>query len=215
MDTKKLLLGYLGAGVSQRDAAQAAGVSEAYVSMLLKDDAEFAAQVQEKRTVISARNVAMDELADAAQHTALQRLRMAVDYSSSVSELTRVIQVLDSMKRRTAQNTAQDTLAAEGLVRISLPRGMVGRFAIAVDTTNKVTQVGAHTMVPASGPQLDNMAAKEVHYDHGREAGLLPAAAGGLTQGEAADLLLTAAGTRTESAADFEGQVGGTLGELL
>jgi hypothetical protein len=215
MDTKQLLLGYLGAGVSQRDAAQAAGVSEAYVSMLLKDDEEFAAKVQEKRTVISARNVAIDELADATQHAALQRLRLVVGYSSSISELTRAVQVLDSMKRRTAPTTAQDALAAEGLVRISLPRGMVGRFAIAVDTTNKVVQVGAQTMVAASGPQLDNMAAKEVRYDYGREAGLLPAAAGGSAQGEAADLLFAPTRAGPESASEFEGQVGGTLGELL
>lgn len=157
MDTKTALTNYLGAGLSQAQAAAAAGVSEGYVSQLLSTDPEFASAVATKKAVRAERYLEMDELADTTQHVALQRLSKVVALETRASVLLNAINTLDKMQRRAAPAQQADNGTA-GLVVLNLPAVAAQRYTISVDTANRVISVDAHTMVPASGAQIAQMA---------------------------------------------------------
>jgi len=232
MDTKTSLIEYLGAGLSQTMAAEAAGVSPGYVSQLLSADEEFSAAVRERKSARASRYLAMDELADSTQHTALARLQKVVALETRASVLISAINTLDKMQRRAAP-AQQNTEAGAGTVILNLPAVAAHRYTINVDSKNRVIQVDAHTMVPASGPQIDKMVevvsaeAKEVSYERSTEASLLrgPASSAGSTQ--AHGNVPAAAGARPGSvgtasgAAEAHGPVDplagydGTTGSLL
>lgn len=224
MDTRALIRGYLAAGVSQRVAAETCGVSESYVSQLMTEP-EFREHVQSELAARGRRYIEMDDLADQTQHLALQRLRKVTEIISKPETLLRAIQVLDQMKRRSTPAVADSETKDADLVRISLPRGMAARFAISVDTTNRVTEIAGQTFVPASGKLIDMMAEQHIAgghgYDHGREAGILPGATGAPSQGEGAGALLTSTSAGTSSAGEAAGASGSkdsansSIGDLL
>lgn len=183
-DMKQVLIGYLASGATQADAALAAGVTEGYVSQLM-NDADFAAAVASKRATRSARYAAMDDTADSAQETALNRLSKVIAVENRANVLLQAISVLDKMQRRSAPTNAQQGSTA-GLVKIVLPAAAAARYTISVDSTNRVVQVDTHTMVPASAKLIDQLAEQEGGSSHGRsrEAGVLPIAASEPAAGE-------------------------------
>lgn len=191
MDTRTLLVNYLGAGVSQADAAAAAGCSESLVSQLLTGDASFAEQVRALKAGKVSKYVEMDEIADSTQHVALGRLKKVISLETRPEILMRAIDTLDRMKRRSAPATAgSSNNAGVNMVKIVLPNSVANRYTISVDTNNRVVQVDAHTMVPASGTQIAQMAevvqAEQRSLSHERrsEAGILSISASEVTSPE-------------------------------
>lgn len=179
MSAREALINYLGAGISQHDAAEAAGVSDSYVSQLMSGDAEFLEAVRAKRASQVSRYVEMDNLADTTQHEALRRLSKVISVEARPQVLMAAINTLDKMQRRSSPAQAAQGSQA-GLVQLVLPAIAAHKFTIAVDTSNRVIQIDDHTMVPASGAKVAQMAEVVGGHNHerAREAGVLSIAAG-------------------------------------
>jgi len=229
MGVREMLVNYLGAGIAQADAARASGVSESYVSQLMTGDEEFASLVRERRAAQVSRYVEMDSIADETQHTALARLQKVIMMEARPQVLMRAIETLDKMKRRSTPATSGDNHNNVGMVKIVLPASTAARYTISVDTNNRVVQVDAHTMVPASGHQIAQMAevvAKETQHERGTEAGVLLITEGGTRSPEAHRSLPEAAAPRTDtvgvisralasSGRESLGTFDGTIGSML
>lgn len=208
MDTKTALINYLGAGLSQTQAASAAGVSEGYVSQLLGSDPDFLALVQDKKALRAERYLEMDELADTTQHVALQRLSKVVALETRAAVLLNAINTLDKMQRRAAPAQQADNGTA-GMVVLNLPAVAANRYTISVDTANRVISVDAHTMVPASGAQIARMAevvsaeAEGVNNERRAEAGILQIPTSPVGGNEAHGPVPAQAGARTGTTGGF------------
>lgn len=173
-NTARMVLGYLGEGMTQAAAADAAGCSASYVSQLMEQP-EFRALVAQARAVKYSKYAEMDRRADDLQLTALTRLEKVIAMEHKLPNLLRAVQVLDGMKRRSTAAT-DEAGAVAATVKITLPSAVRANYTVAVDMNNKVVQIGESNLIPATGAIIDGMAkirkeAQRESLNNGTESG--------------------------------------------
>lgn len=146
---KEKLAKLLGSGVQQKAAADACGFSESYVSQLLNDDPQFAAEVAELKATRLTGAVTIDAKLDALELQVLEKLERVIPGTYKMQELLNAFTRINGAKRRGAGAASQE--GAQGpIVQISIPVFMQQAYNITLDAQNKVVQIGETTMVPAT-----------------------------------------------------------------
>ena len=148
------LLGLLGAGVSQTAAALAAGVSDGYVSQLLKDSTFLSALGNIKSVKIEAA-VKHDEKIDAVEAKALEAVSSRLPLVRNAAEAARIFQILNSSKRHATADGSSSVLGAQQ-VSIVLPRAAA--VHISMNSSNQVIEVEGKTMATLPSRALPNLA---------------------------------------------------------
>lgn len=148
------LVKLLGQGVTQKAAADACGVTPAYVCQCLAEEA-FAQAVSDLKSARLVQYADRDKLADDIQYQALQRLQAAVRVTTKVGDLLNIVSKMDTMKR---SNATPVEIGSAQVVTVLLPTSLLPVMAVTVDQQNRVIDIGGNTMLPASNQEVERLA---------------------------------------------------------
>lgn len=154
--TREKIISYLGAGVSQAIAAEAAGVSPSYVSQLLLEPG-----VLEEIGLLKAGKLEAAVEADASvehgEKLALERTIKLIPFIKNAREAVAVYGTLNAAKRK-AQEEAADGRVQAMTVTLVMPKA--AKVMIQVNTDNQIIDVDGTTTAPLPSKALPAMAAR-------------------------------------------------------
>jgi len=148
------LLGLLGAEVSQTAAALACGVSDGYVTQLLKDP-EFVRALGNVRSVKIEAAVKHDAQIDSVEAKALQAVENRLPLVRNASEAARIFQILNASKRHA---TAGSNTAAPGAQQVNIVLPRAASVHISMNSQNQVIEVEGKTMATLPSRSLPGLA---------------------------------------------------------
>ena len=155
MSAKDQILELLAAGVSQVAVAEAAGVTESYVSQLLGEE-DFAAALASKRAEVSAADIAFDKKLESAEETALDNIEKKLHFGNLQQSL-QAFKILNGAKRRKDSHGPQQQTAGL-VVNLILPQVAIPQYV--VNAQNEIVEVEGKTMVSATPKGLNEIVAK-------------------------------------------------------
>lgn len=142
----------LGTGVTAATAAATLGVSDAYISQLLSEE-EFKEQVVARRVLSLSKHNARDDKYDALEDKALEMLEKTMPFVMDPMKLTRIIQTLNSAKRRGA--SAPEAISGQTqIVQLVLPNVIMEKFSVVKNADNMVIEAGDQKLITATSMNL-------------------------------------------------------------
>lgn len=149
------IIGYLAAGVSQSAAAQAAGVSDGYVSQLLELE-EVREAVAVKKAGRLEQAIEVDAQIEHGEKLALQQIvRKLGSPLTPLKEAVQAFSVLNSARKK-ADEGAGNQAGAVDTITIVLPRA--AKTMIQINTDNQIIEVNGRTTAPLPSKALPAMA---------------------------------------------------------
>jgi hypothetical protein len=153
---REKLLGFLAAKVPQTTAAAAAGVSDAYVSQLMREP-DFLAELAARSAGSLEADIKHDSTIESVEAKALETLEKKLPFVRSALEAGRIFQILNSAKKRATIDPASAGLAgAARTVTIVLPAA--SRPGLKFNSDNQVIEVEGRVMAPLPSRELPNLA---------------------------------------------------------
>lgn len=154
--TESRALELLGQGLSNTVVATALGISESRVSQLLSDE-EFSKKVRELRYQNLQKHNKRDNSYDELEDKVLKKLHQAVDFVTKPLELTRIMQVVNSAKRR--GTSAPEALTVnQTVVNLSLPNAILQKYNVVVNNqSNQVVQAGSQNLTTIQASSLKKL----------------------------------------------------------
>lgn len=147
---KERILEMLGAGTPQVAVSAALGVSESYISQLMKEP-EFAAAVAEKRYAQLHAHTERDLTYDSLEDDLLKKLKQALPQLIRPAEITAVLKVINAAKRRGAQHTELPTGTSQQVV-LNIPTVLVNKFSTNIQ--KQVVEVAGTPLITINPEQL-------------------------------------------------------------
>jgi hypothetical protein len=148
------IIGLLGAGVSQTVAASAAGVSDGYVSQLLKEDGVLQ-EIALKRASVVSDAIEMDTTIQRAEKRALEKVVSMIPMARSLGEATKAFQVLNGARKH-AEGSILPEAAGVQAVTILLPRA--ANIMIQMDSRQNIVEVAGKSIAPMPSKLLPKLA---------------------------------------------------------
>lgn len=135
--TEQKLMGLLGKGYTQAQAAQATGVSEGFVSQLLSED-WFAEEVQKLRFAALAKHQGLDEKYDDFEEVLLEKLKKMAGLLVKPKDIASVLNIVNKATRKSVTNTGPSTLT-QNIVNLTIPVALANKFV--TNANNQVVEV--------------------------------------------------------------------------
>jgi hypothetical protein len=155
--TREKIISYLGAGVSHGVAAEAAGVTPAYVSQLLLEPG-----VLEEIALLKAgrleQAVVADETVEVGEALALKQTIKLIPFIRTAREAASVYGTLNAAKRKAQEDMKGDGPGSSQHVTLVLPRA--AKIMIQVNSDNQIVDVDGTTTAPLPSKALPAMAAR-------------------------------------------------------
>ena len=151
--TQQKALALLSDGVSAEQTAAALGVSTSLISQYLSEE-EFAGKLATQRFDTLRKHNARDSELDALEDTLIEQLKNQVGYVFDPMKLARLLQVINSAKRR-GTLAPQTTQTNTQVVKLNMPITLVQRFT--VNAANQVIAAGAQELVTIQSSQMKRL----------------------------------------------------------
>jgi transcriptional regulator with XRE-family HTH domain len=160
------ILKLLAAGVSQEEVANATGVTTSYVSQLL-DDADFAKQVQDLKTISVTAQLETDDAYNETEKFLALQLKKVAPFILDPDKIIRTLTFLNNAKRKTAQVPVNPGDQVAHIVALVLPASV--RKEYIVNPQNEVIQVEGTQLQTLPVTKLDELLqrkreAEEIKY---------------------------------------------------
>ncbi|MCY1426595.1 hypothetical protein D9M71_424180 [compost metagenome] len=127
----------LGSGYPAPVVASSVGVTESYISQLMSLD-WFSAQVQELKFLNLKKHTELDDAYDDLEEKLLKKLDKLVPLLIKPMDVTRVLQTVNSAKRRGAGSSEVGHIT-QNIVQLSLPEALLQKFI--KNTNNQIVEV--------------------------------------------------------------------------
>lgn len=150
-DSKVLTL--LGQGFAPEMVATAVGVSPARISQLLSQD-EFAQQVAELRYKQLAAHTERDSKYDTLEDQILDRLRTSLSMVFDPMKLAKLLQVVNSAKRRGAA-APEHLTTQQTVVQLNIPTAILQQFQ--VNLNNQVVRAGQQDLITVQSANMTKL----------------------------------------------------------
>lgn len=152
---REKIIGYLAAGVSQSAAAQAAGVSDGYVSQMLELE-EVREAVAVKKAGRLEQAIEVDGQIEMGEKLALQQIVRKLQ--SPLTPLKEAVQAFTALNgaRKKADEGAGNAAAAVDTIVFVLPKA--AKTMIQINTDNQIIEVNGRTTAPLPSKALPAMA---------------------------------------------------------
>lgn len=138
--TELKILDFLAAGVSQRAAAAASGVSESFVSQLMASE-DFLASLADRRSAGLQESIEFDSRLDKAEDVVLRRIEATVGMITDPMKAVKALQMLSTVKRRNGVATQDSTPAT--IVTLDLPES--SKVTISMSQDKQVIAIGGRS----------------------------------------------------------------------
>lgn len=135
--TQERALALLGSGYPAPVVASSVGVSESYISQLMSLD-WFSLQVQELKFLNLKKHTELDDAYDDLEEKLLKKLDKLVPLLIKPMDVTRVLQTVNSAKRRGAGSSEVGHIT-QNIVQLSLPPAIMQRFI--KNANNQIVEV--------------------------------------------------------------------------
>ncbi len=135
--TQERALALLGSGYPAPVVASSVGVTESYISQLMSLD-WFSAQVQELKFLNLKKHTELDDAYDDLEEKLLKKLDKLVPLLIKPMDVTRVLQTVNSAKRRGAGSSEVGHIT-QNIVQLSLPPALMQRFI--KNANNQIVEV--------------------------------------------------------------------------
>lgn len=153
--TREKIIGYLAAGVSQSAAAQAAGVSDGYVSQLM--------ELEEVRELVAAKkgdrlekHLEIDETIETGEKLALQQIVKKLQSPlTPLREAVQAFSVLNSARKKSEAGQTGNGAGAVDTVVFVLPKA--ARTMIQINSDNQIIEVNGSTTAPLPSKALPSL----------------------------------------------------------
>lgn len=153
--TRDKIIGYLAAGVSQTLAAEAAGVSDGYVSQLL-DSPGVREEIAAKKSVKLERHIEVDDTIESNEKKALQIMGRKLDSPVvSLGDAIKAFSVLNAAKKKADAGAAGNNAGQVDTVTFVLPKA--ARTMIQINSDNQIIEVDGRTTAPLPSKALPSM----------------------------------------------------------
>ena len=166
--TEQKLIGLLGKGYTQAEAAQATGVTDGFVSQLLSED-WFAEEVQKLRFAALAKHRNLDEQYDDFEEVLLGKLKKMSSLLVKPMEIASVLNTINKATRKSHGSSGPSTLT-QNIVNLTIPVALANKFV--TNANNQVVEVTdgdgrSQALVTIASGQLEGLsreagAAREV-----------------------------------------------------
>lgn len=153
--TRDKIIGYLAAGVSQTLAAEAAGVSDGYVTQLL-DSPGVREEIAAKKSVKLERHIEVDDTIESNEKKALQIMGRKLDSPVvSLGDAIKAFSVLNAAKKKADAGAAGNNAGQVDTVTFILPKA--ARTMIQINSDNQIIEVDGRTTAPLPSKALPSM----------------------------------------------------------
>ena len=146
----------LGKGHPAVVVASTLGVSESRISQIVSSPG-VSEEIARLKYEALHKYSSLDETYDLLEEKAQEKLKKSLPLLHKPMEIIKVLQILNSAKRRSMSPTDESTQGGE-IVRLSVPASFKGKFAIAFDSENRATRAGDQELLTASLSQLPALA---------------------------------------------------------
>lgn len=150
-DSKVLTL--LGQGFAPEMVATAVGVSPARISQLLSQD-EFAQQVAELRYKQLAAHTERDNKYDSLEDQILDRLKTSLSMVFDPMKLAKLLQVVNSAKRRGAA-APEHLTTQQAVVQLSIPTAILQQFQVNIN--QQVVKAGEQDLITVQSANMTKL----------------------------------------------------------
>jgi len=147
------ILEMLGNGLSPEVVSSVLGVSPSYISQLVSDE-HFAAQVSALRFSSLQTATALDRKYDGIEDKLATKLEDAIPMMFKSSEILKAVGIVNSLKRRGANNVATNTTINQTVVQLVLPTALTSKFTL--NSTNQVISTGDQELITIGAAELAN-----------------------------------------------------------
>lgn len=154
------LLSQLGCGVTQREAANACGVTEGLVSQLMAEP-DFKAQLVINFEKATQRAIDIDNNYEEIEKMATDSLRKLLPMLHTPSELIKVAMAANAAKRKTApkQEGSEDAIGnGKKVSRILMPQVIIQNFMM--NPNSEIVQVGDREMTTLNASSIGSLVSK-------------------------------------------------------
>lgn len=153
MFAKDQALNFLAQGLKQSVVAGILGVEESYISQLMAHE-DFAAELAEAKSKLTAKDTAYDDKLDSATEQALDRIESKLPFANLQQSL-QAFKVLDGARRRKQLNQSGSEVGTAITVNILLPTSIAPRYL--QNQSGEIVEVEGQTMVSATPKNLEDL----------------------------------------------------------
>jgi transcriptional regulator with XRE-family HTH domain len=175
VDTKSRIRDLLGQGLSATSVASHLGVTDSYISQLMKDDT-FRAEVREIRIKALQKHSTIDQNYDTLEERLQHQLAKTLPLLTKPREIADVLSKVNAAKRRSVGAAAEDAQAAT-VVHISIPTKILKQhIAVQHNSVNQIVQAGDQGLTTIASGELGRMGAsssesvRKINHDIPRES---------------------------------------------
>lgn len=144
----------LGDGVEASAIARALGCDPSYISQLMADE-NFAADVTSARVINLTDATNRDRKLSKLEDRAIERLEQTIQWVSKPMEAARILQIVNSTKRRGAELNGAQAQGSAPTVILQLPEA--ARVTFTLNQASQVVDVDGRSMAPLPSNKLMEM----------------------------------------------------------
>lgn len=141
---KENILSLLASGLRPADAARELGISEGYISQLLKDK-EFSTKLQQMQLARASALIEHDKKLDSIEATLASKAQEVLPFVATPGQIFKALQIVNGLKRR-APAMLESNAEAAAVVQISLPPQLFKNINISLDALNNIQSVDGREM---------------------------------------------------------------------
>lgn len=156
--TEERAIKLLGSGLKPVHVAAAVGITESRISQLLSDS-DFANEVTELKFKNLQKHNDIDSCYDTLEQKVLNKLDKSLDLVFRPLELVRVLNVLNTAKRR-GQSSPESVVQQSVIVNLTIPSQIVQKFSTNIN--NQVISAGEQTLETIQSSALLEAGDKDV-----------------------------------------------------
>lgn len=154
--TSERALSLLAEGIPAVQVASALGVTESAISQFISDE-KFAARLAELRFEKLRRHNARDAELDELEDQLIKQLKSFAQLAVRPMEIARILQIVNSAKRRGASSPDAITQATP-VIKLSIPTMIVNQIALRVDANNQVISANSQSLVTIPSSHVSKLA---------------------------------------------------------
>lgn len=147
------IIGYLAAGVSQTVAAEAAGVSDSYVSQLLEQDG-VREEIASKKSVKLERHIEVDSSIEEIEKDALKIVASKLKFVNAV-EASKIFATMNAARKKADAGAIGNSAGQVDTVVFVLPKA--ARTMIQINSDNQIIEVDGKTTAPLPSKVLPQL----------------------------------------------------------
>lgn len=169
---KENILQLLASGLRPADVARELGISEGYISQLLKDK-EFASALHQMQLARASALIEHDKKLDSLESTLANKAEELAPFLTTPGQVFKALQIVNGLKRR-APAAVDSNSEAAAIVQISLPPQLFKTFNITLDSLNNIQAVDGREMKTLEVHDVVRLAEKPKQLSHPDPLDLIP-----------------------------------------